>query len=66
MSGMFATWPQSTVERFLKDIEDLLNKPLPQNTIIPDFDSEEDLKALWREWLQMMQTFSISYVLTNR
>ena len=61
-----ATWSESTKKRFVKDIKDLLNKPLPPNIIIPDSSFQEQLKNVWAEWLTMVTTFSVDDTLANR
>ena len=61
-----AIWPQSTLKRFLKDIRELLDEPLPQNIIIPNCESKLKLESIWKEWLCMVETVTVSDVLANR
>ena len=61
-----ATWPQSTVERFLKDIKELLDEPLPVNVILADLKSKEKLQSIWKEWLCTIETVSMSDLQADR
>ena len=62
-----ATWPESTLKRFMQDIKDLLDQPLPQSIFIPESHIHiERLRNLWTEWLSLVQTTSVEQVLSER
>ena len=60
-----ATWPQSTLHRFIEDIKSLLNDPLPGNIAIPEM-SIAAVKEIWGDWLSMIKTISVADVLASR
>ena len=61
------TWPETTLKRFLKDVKDLLDKPLPYNTFIPECNIYlEKLKAVWTDWLSFVKNIPIEDVLADR
>ena len=62
-----ATWPETTLKRFIQETKDLLSQPLPHNIFIPESNIYlEGLKALWTGWLEMVMKMSIKDVLANR
>ena len=61
-----ATWPESTLKRFLNDVENLLNEPLPANIIISDSQHLEALQSVWTEWLTFIHSSSIEDILAQR
>ena len=62
-----ATWPESTLKRFIKDVEEILNQPLPHNAFIPESHIYlERLKAVWTEWLSVVTMTSVETVLADR
>ena len=62
-----ATWPESTLKRFIKDTKSLLNQPLPHNIFIPESSIYlERLRAIWAEWLSVVTTKSADDVLSDR
>ena len=62
-----ATWPESTLKRFMQDIKNLLSQPLPQSIFIPESSIYlEKLKAVWSKWLSVATNFSAEEVLADR
>ena len=52
-----ATWPESTLKRFMQDVKDLLNQPLPHNIFIPESSIYlKRLRAVWTEWISIQTT----------
>ena len=62
-----ATWPESTLKRFVGDLRCLLDDEvaLPNNIIISE-SSHNALKALWAKWITMANTLSAEDVLFDR
>ena len=61
-----ATWPQSTAERFRKDIRQLLDEPLPPKVFVPDCETKQKLDSIWKDWLCMVDSLSALDVLGDR
>ena len=62
-----ATWPETTLKRFLKDVKNLLDQPLPHNIFIPESSSTlEALKAVWTQWLSIVMKITVDDVLADR
>ena len=62
-----ATWPETTLKRFMQDIKELLDQPLPHNIFIPESNIHlEALKAVWTKWLSLVRTTSTEAVLVDR
>ena len=62
-----ATWSETTLKRFLKDVKDLLDEPLPYNIFLPESNIYlERLRAIWIEWLSVAVETSAETVLSNR
>ena len=62
-----ATWPESTLKRFMQDIKDLLDQPLPYNIFIPESSIYlEKLRDMWTKWLSLVQTTSVEDILAER
>ena len=62
-----ATWPESTLKRFIEDVKRILDQPLPHNIFLPESSIYlEKLKAVWKDWLSLVQTTSVEDVLADR
>ena len=61
-----ATWPQSTLKRFVADVEDLLHNSLPHNIFIPESTYHDGLKAVWSEWVLIAKATSLDRILADR
>ena len=62
-----ATWPESTLKRFMQDTKDLLSQPLPHNIFLPESSIYlEKLRTIWTEWLAMVLNISVEDVLADR
>ena len=62
-----AIWPESTLKRFIKDIQELLEQPLPHTIFIPESSIYlERLRAVWTEWLEIVMSTCVEDVLADR
>ena len=61
-----ATWPETTLKRFIEDVKSLLNGPAPANTFIPEGSHQEALKKVWSQWLAMIESTTVESVLADR
>lgn len=63
-------WPKTTLDRFSKDVKELIEIGLPEHNL--DFDRKqlEDLKDMWKNWLssltKLTKSSEIEKVLKNR
>ena len=63
-------WPTKTLDRFSKDVKELIDMGLPEHNL--DFDSHQlnDLKDVWRNWLlsltKLTKSSEMEKVLRNR
>ena len=60
------TWPESTCQRFIKDVKELLDNPLPDHLGIPESSQLEGLQQVWKQWLINIETVSVDDVLADR
>ena len=61
------TWPESTLDRFLQDIKNLLTEPLADNVcIIEGPNKEESWKEVCKNWLTIIETCSVDSLLLER
>ena len=62
-----ATWPETTLKRFLKDVKELLDEPLPHNVFIPESSIYlEELRAVWTDWLYLVKKISVADLIADR
>ena len=61
-----ATWPDSTLKRFVEDTKSLLNDPLPEGITIPQTAHQEELREIWSLWLTKVGTTSVTDFLCDR
>ena len=48
-----AFWKKSHIERFIKDLQELINGNLPDNVKIPDEQNFGSVKKMWNKWLSV-------------
>ena len=56
-----AEWPETTLGRFKKDVEELIEKGLPENCVIcfaPDSTQLLKLKNIWSSWLSSLASLT--------
>ena len=56
-----AEWPETTLRRFKKDVEELIEKGLPENCVIcfaPDSTQLLKLKNIWSSWLSSLASLT--------
>ena len=44
-------WPKSTLDRFVMDVKELLDRGLPNNWFFIKSDQLDELKDVWKGWL---------------
>ena len=54
-----ATWPQSTLDRFVDDVKSLMDDPLPANILIPERINTKLLKKICRIWLSLIDEIPV-------
>ena len=64
-------WPKSTLDRFVKDVKELVDRGLPANCSIIKSDQLGELKDIWAEWLlsagkQLIEASQIEKVVNER
>lgn len=47
-------WPQTTFDRFEKDVNELIKTGLPEHNLECDSNQLKDLKDMWRKWLSSL------------
>lgn len=47
-------WPQTTLDRFEKDVNELIKTGLPEHNLEFDSNQLKDLKDMWRNWLSSL------------
>ena len=62
-----ATWSETTLKRFLKDVKELLEQPLPHNIFIPESSIYlKELRAVWTDWLYLVKKISVADLIADR
>ena len=62
-----ATWPESTIFRFVDDVKSLMDDPLPANIFIPEIGQTDALKKIFSMWFTcLIEKTSVEDVLASR
>ena len=50
-----AEWPKSTLDRFVQDVQDLIEKGLPENCNPLQRSQLDNVQHIWRGWLSSLK-----------